>query len=95
MKNKEDDACVNHRVVVKIVSFKDALNAHVVLKQFFDQRLPEAMSFIESHVHAFEKELEIWFLRKYHQTMLDLFFKCAYVNDRTSKSSSKSMVTKT
>ncbi len=77
------------------MSFKDALNALVVLKQFLEQRLHEAMSFIKSHVHAFEKELEIWCLRKYHQTMLDSLFKCAYVNDRTSKSSSKSMVTKT
>jgi len=30
MKNKENDACVDHHVVVKIVSFKDALNALVV-----------------------------------------------------------------
>jgi hypothetical protein len=95
MKNKEDDACVDHHVVVKIVSFKDALNALVVLKQFLEQRLHEAMPFIKSHVHEFEKELEIWHLRKYHQTMLDSFFKCPCVNDTTSKSSSKSMVTKT
>jgi hypothetical protein len=46
-------------VVVKIVSFKDALNALVVLKQLLEQRLHEAMSFIKSHVHAFENELEI------------------------------------
>jgi hypothetical protein len=53
------------------------------------------MPFIKSHVHAFEKELEIWCLKEYHQTMLDSFFKCAYVNDTTSKFSSKSMVAKT
>jgi len=38
MKNKEDDACVDHHVVVKIVSFKATLNALVVLKQFLEQR---------------------------------------------------------
>jgi len=37
MKNKEDDACVDHHVVVKIMSLKDALNALVVLKQFLEQ----------------------------------------------------------
>jgi len=94
MKNKEDDACVDHHVVVKIVSFK-YLNSLVVLKQFLEQRLHEAMPFIKSHVHAFEKELEIWRLREYHQTMLDSFFKCAYVNHTPSKSPSKSMVAKT
>lgn len=95
MENKKDDACVDHHVVVKIVSLKYALNAIVVLKQFLEQRLHEAMPFIKSHVHAFEKELESWCLREYHHTMLDSFFKCAYVNDMTSKSSSKSMVAKT
>jgi hypothetical protein len=74
MKNKEDDASVDHHVVVKIASFKDALNALVVLKELLEQRLYEAMSFIKSHVHAFEKELEIWHLKKYSSNHVRFIF---------------------
>ncbi len=49
---------LDHHVVVKIASFKDALNALVVLKQFLEQRLYEAMSFIKSHVHDLRRNLK-------------------------------------